>query len=150
MLWYKQYLLSRSNPQTRTNIILFRFNFHGGYHPRRYHQRGYHHREMGTIQDTCSIFCVWGMSFSWSKCSLDFLCSYLTKRKLGTKTNSSYSEFEVIIFSRHCFVTPSFNIYIWDVFYETRGLNITYYADDSTTFFSELQKILLRLKNECN
>ena len=128
MLWYKQYLLSRSNPQTRTNIILFHFSFHGGYYRRRYHQRGYHHREMGTIQDTCSIFCVWGMSFSWSKCSLDFLCSYLTKRKLGTKTNSSYSEFEEIIFSRHCFVIFFFHcfllIYTYGMFFMKQEASI--------------------------
>ena len=40
---------------------------------------------------------------------------------------------------------------ISNLFYETEGLDIDNYADDSTPFAlsSELQEILLTLRNEC-
>ena len=63
--------------------------------------------------------------------SLDFSCSYLTKRKKGTKINLSYSKFEEIISGEP---QGSISTHTYAIFIETEDLHSSSYADYKTPF----------------
>ena len=66
--------------------------------------------------------------YGFEKQSINFLHSYLTKRKQRTKVDSAYSSWEMLVS-----VVPQvsilgpllFNVYIWDMFFETPKILIS-------------------------
>ena len=86
---------------------------------------------------------------------LRFLRSYLKNRKQRAKVNISYSLFSGIISDvpqGSISVPLSLNIYICDMFYESRDLNTASYADGNTPSrcSQEFNNILKALEYETN
>jgi len=91
-------------------------------------------------------------AYGVDKKSLNFLTSYLNKRKQRTKINGSYSSYHEILSGvpQGSILGPLlFNIYICDLFFDTENIDIASYADDNTpyTCSSDLDSALKKLKN---
>ena len=75
-------------------------------------------------------------AYGFEKRSLEFIHSYLTKRKQRTKVDSAFSSWEMILSGvpQESILGPLlFNIYICDMFFETpENIDFNGYADDNT------------------
>ena len=86
------------------------------------------------------------------KRSLEFIHSYLTKRKQRTKVDSAFSSWEMLLSGvpQGSILGPLlFNIYICDMFFETpEDIDFAGYADDNTsyTYPSKIEHVLSNLQ----
>ena len=91
-------------------------------------------------------------AYGFGKQSLDFIHSYLSKRKQRTKVDSAYSPWEMLFSGvpQGSILGPLlFNIYICDMFFETpKTIDFAGYADDNTpyTYSKNLEKVLENLQ----
>ena len=91
-------------------------------------------------------------AYGFEKSSLEFIHSYLTKRKQRTKVDCIFSSCEILLSGvpRGSILGPLlFNIYICDMFFETpENINFTGYADDNTpyTYSSKIEHVLSNLQ----
>ena len=91
-------------------------------------------------------------AYGFEKRSLEFIHSYLTKRKQRTKVDSAFSPWEMLLSGvpQGSILGPLlFNIYICDMFFETpENIDFTEYADDKTpkTYSSKTQHLLSNLQ----
>ena len=92
-------------------------------------------------------------AYGFEKRSLEFIHSYLTKRKQRTKVGSAFSSWELILSGvpQGSILGPLlFNIYIWDMFFETpENIDFAGYADDNTpyTYSSKIEHVLTNLQS---
>ena len=91
-------------------------------------------------------------AYGFDKQSIDFLHSYLTKRKQRTKVDSAYSSWEMLLsgVTQGSILAPLlFNTYICDMFFETpKNIDSAGYADDNTpyTYSSNMEEVLENLQ----
>ena len=91
-------------------------------------------------------------AYGFEKRSLEFIQSYLTKRKQKTKVDSAFSSWEMLLSGvpQEYILRPLlFNIYICDMFFETpENIDFTGYADDNTpyTYSSKIEHVLSNLQ----
>ena len=91
-------------------------------------------------------------AYEFAKRSLEFIHSYLTKRKQKTKSDSAFSSWEMLLSGvpqGSILGTLLFNIYICDMFLETpENIDFTGYADDNTpyTYSSKIEHVLTNLQ----
>ena len=91
-------------------------------------------------------------AYGSEKQSIDFLHSYLTKRKQRTKVDSACSSLEMLLSGvpESSILGPLlFNIYICDMFFETqKNIDFAGYADDNTpyTYSSNIEELLENLQ----
>ena len=92
-------------------------------------------------------------AYGFEKRSLEFIHSYLTKRKQRTKVDSAFSSWEMILSGvpQGSILGPLlFNIYICDMFFETpENIDFAGYADDNTpyTYSSKIEHVLTNLQS---
>ena len=91
-------------------------------------------------------------AYGFEKRSLEFIHSYLTKRKQRTKADSAFSSWEMLLSGvpQGSILGPLlFNIYICDMFFETpENIDFAGYADDNTpyTYSSKIEHVLTNLQ----
>ena len=91
-------------------------------------------------------------AYGFEKRSLEFIHSYLTKRKQRTKVDSAFSSWEMLLSGvpQGSILGPLlFNIYICDMFFETpENIDFAGYADDNTpyTYSSKIEHVLSSLQ----
>ena len=95
-------------------------------------------------------------AYGFEKRSLEFIHSYLTKRKQRTKVDSAFSSWEMLIsvVPQGSILGPLlFNIYICDMFFETpENIDFAEYPDDNTpyTYSSKIEHVLTNLQSASN
>ena len=85
--------------------------------------------------------------------SLTFFCSYLKKRKQSVKINNTHSAFQVLLSGvpQGSILGPIlFDIFINDLFYRVKELELNNFADDNTISSAEfsVEKLLKTLERE--
>ena len=91
-------------------------------------------------------------AYGFEKRSLEFIHSYLTKRKQRTKVDSAFSSWEMLLSDvpQGSILGPLlFNIYICDMLFETpENIDFTGYADDKTpyTYSAKIEHVLSNLQ----
>ena len=91
-------------------------------------------------------------TYGFEKRSLEFIHSYLTKRKQTTKVDSAFSSWEILLSGvpQGSILGPVlFNIYICDMFFETpENIDFAGYADDNTpyTYSPKIEDVLSNLQ----
>ena len=91
-------------------------------------------------------------AYGFEKQSIDFLHSYLTKRKQRTKVDSACSSWEMLLSGvpQGSILGPLlFNIYICDMFFEMpKNIDFVGYADNNTlyTYSSNIEEVLENLQ----
>ena len=91
-------------------------------------------------------------AYGFEKRSLEFIHSYLTKRKQRTKVDSAFSSWEMLLSGvpQGSILGPLlFNIYICDMFFEIpKNIDFARYADDNTPYTrsSKIEQVLTNLQ----